>query len=77
MTPKPAREKSQEKGPREASTIVGVRLKNSRYKLLLETVEEMAAENPYIRGGFTHVDLIRSLVDEFLVKQGKLKGVKP
>lgn len=73
MPPKPAKQKE----AREASTVVGVRLKNSRYKLLIETVEDMAAKNPLIRGGFTHVDLIRSLVDEFLVKQGKLKGVKP
>ena len=59
--------------PKEASTLIGVRIKNSRYKLLQESLRDMVAKNPYLRGGFSEVDLIRALVDEFLVKQGKLK----
>ena len=72
MTPK-----KKETETSEPSKIVGVRIKVSRYKMLQEVVEEMAKENPYIRDGFTEVDLIRALVDEFLTKRGKLKGVKP
>jgi len=58
---------------RETSTLIGVRIKQSRYQLLQECLKDMVAKNPYLRGGFSEVDLIRALVDEFLVKQGKLK----
>lgn len=68
--------KDTKKRDSEPSQIVGVRIKVSRYKMLQEVVAEMAEENPYIREGFSEVDLIRALVDEFLTKRGKLKGTK-
>jgi hypothetical protein len=68
--------KDAKKRDSEPSQIVGVRIKVSRYKMLQEVVAEMGEENPYIRDGFSEVDLIRALIDEFLTKRGKLKGAK-
>jgi hypothetical protein len=56
---------------KEPSEIVFLRIKRSRYKMLLEVLEEMRAENPL--GEYTDIGVIRNLVDEFLVKRGKLK----
>ena len=66
-----ARAKKPKAEEREPSEVVFLRIKVSRYKMLQEVLEEMRAANPL--GDYTEIGVIRNLVDEFLVKRGKLK----
>ena len=69
-----ARIKAKTPKAKEKSAVIFLRVKESRYKLLQECLADMVAKNPLLdSGGFSEIDLVRSLVDRFLVEQGKLK----
>jgi hypothetical protein len=62
------------KTPVETDKSIAVRIKVSRYKLIEELIADMVAKNPILRGAITPERLIRSIIDDRLVKEGKLKA---
>jgi hypothetical protein len=67
-------EKKRSRAELKDTESTAVRIKMSRFRLLQEIVGEMVAKNPLLRGKYTETDLIRAVVDDYLVKQGKLKA---
>lgn len=60
--------------PTETDKSIAVRIKVSRYQLIEELIADMVAKNPILRGALTPERLIRSFIDDRLVKEGKLKA---
>jgi len=67
-------EKKRTRATLKDTESTAVRIKMSRFRLLEEIVGEMVAKNPLLRGKYTETDLIRAVIDDYLVKQGKLKA---